>query len=42
MGSEYAEFEAAGSHDDKCPNVTGMVAEWVAEILAELGRHSAT
>lgn len=32
---EYAEFERAGGHKDKCPSVTGNVAMWVAEILLE-------
>jgi C_GCAxxG_C_C family probable redox protein len=32
---EYAEFERAGGHNDKCPTVTGNVAMWVAEILLE-------
>lgn len=29
---EYKQFEAAGGHIDKCPNVAGMVARWVTEI----------
>jgi C_GCAxxG_C_C family probable redox protein len=32
---EYEEFEKAGAHVDKCPEVVGKVARWVAEILLE-------
>jgi C_GCAxxG_C_C family probable redox protein len=32
---EYAEFERAGGHKDKCPSVTGNVALWVAELLLD-------
>jgi hypothetical protein len=32
---EYKEFEAMGGHRDKCPDVTGKVARWVAEILLQ-------
>jgi len=30
---EYAEFEKAGAHVDKCPDVSGKVARWTAEII---------
>ena len=30
---EYEEFEKAGAHVDKCPDVSGKVARWTAEIL---------
>lgn len=30
---EYKEFERMGGHVDKCPEVSGKVAKWVAEIL---------
>ena len=30
---EFAAFEAAGAHQDKCPNVTGNVAKWTAALL---------
>ncbi|MDD2573530.1 MAG: C-GCAxxG-C-C family protein [Bacillota bacterium] len=33
--AEYAEFLAAGGHEDKCPAVCGKAAKWVAEILLE-------
>jgi len=32
---QYKMFEEAGGHTDKCTNVTGNVAKWVAEILIE-------
>ena len=32
---EYEEFESAGAHVDKCPDVVGKVARWVTEILLE-------
>lgn len=32
---EYKEFENMGGHRDKCPDVSGKVARWVAEILLE-------
>jgi C_GCAxxG_C_C family probable redox protein len=32
---EYAKFEAAGAHVDKCPSVAGNVAKWTAEIILE-------
>lgn len=32
---EYEEFESAGAHIDKCPEVVGKVARWVTEILLE-------
>jgi len=35
---DYKEFEAAGGHVDKCPDVAGRVAKWVVEI--HLGRES--
>lgn len=34
---DFQRFEEAGGHDDKCPDVTGKVARWTAEILIELG-----
>jgi len=30
---EYAMFEAAGAHVDKCPSVSGNVARWTVEII---------
>ena len=32
---DYAAFEAAGGHLDKCPSVTGNVAAWTVELLLE-------
>jgi len=32
---EYAEFEKAGAHIDKCPVVSGKVARWTAEIILD-------
>jgi C_GCAxxG_C_C family probable redox protein len=32
---EYKEFEKAGAHIDKCPEVSGKVAKWVAELILE-------
>jgi len=32
---EYKEFEKAGGHAEKCPEVVGKAARWVAEILLE-------
>jgi C_GCAxxG_C_C family probable redox protein len=32
---DYADFLAAGGHDDKCPAVCGKAARWVIEILRE-------
>ncbi len=32
---EYAKFEKAGAHLEKCPTVVGNGARWVAEILME-------
>ena len=32
---EYKEFDKAGGHTDKCTDVSGKVARWVAEILLE-------
>jgi len=31
----YAEFEKAGAHIDKCPDVSGKVARWTAEIILD-------
>jgi C_GCAxxG_C_C family probable redox protein len=33
---EYAEFEKAGAHVDKCPSVSGNAARWAAEIILDL------
>lgn len=33
---DYAEFEKAGAHVDKCPDVSGKVARWAAEIILDL------
>ena len=30
---QYAAFEQAGAHVDKCPSVAGNVAKWTADIL---------
>jgi hypothetical protein len=30
---DYEEFEKAGGHTDKCPDVVGKAAEWTVEIL---------
>ncbi len=32
---DYAAFEDAGAHVDKCPSVTGNVAAWTVELLLE-------
>ena len=32
---EYAAFESAGGHVDKCPGVTGNVAAWTVDLLLE-------
>lgn len=32
---EYAAFEDAGAHVDKCPSVAGNVARWTAEIILD-------
>ena len=32
---DYAEFEKAGGHVDKCPVVSGNTAKWAAEILID-------
>lgn len=32
---DYAAFEEAGGHRDKCTHVTGTVARWVTEMLQE-------
>ena len=34
---DYKKFEEAGAHEDQCPDVTGKVACWTAEILLEEG-----
>jgi len=34
---EFREFEEAGGHRDKCPEVTGKVARWVAETVLSDG-----
>lgn len=34
--NDYAAFEEAGGHRDKCPSVTGKVAMWTVELLLEL------
>ncbi|MDD4752020.1 MAG: C-GCAxxG-C-C family protein [Desulfitobacteriaceae bacterium] len=31
--ADYKEFEKAGGHQDKCTNVVGITAMWLAEIL---------
>ncbi len=30
---QFAEFEKAGGHEDKCPEVVGSAARWVAEMI---------
>lgn len=37
--NEYAAFEAAGAHRDKCPSVVGRTARWTAEILLDEQAH---
>ena len=32
---EFAKFEAAGAHADKCTRVVALAAQWCTEILAE-------
>ena len=32
---DYAAFEEAGAHVDKCPSVSGNVARWAAEIIVK-------
>lgn len=32
---DFAAFEEAGAHVDKCPDVVGRAAQWVGEILLE-------
>ena len=32
---EYETFESAGAHVDKCPGVSGNVAQWTAEIIID-------
>ncbi len=34
--NEYAEFEKAGAHIDKCPKVSGNAAKWTAEIVLKI------
>lgn len=34
---DYREFEADGGHRDKCPEVVGKTAAWLASILCEEG-----
>lgn len=34
---DYKKFEEAGAHEDQCPDVTGKVARWTAEVLLEEG-----
>jgi C_GCAxxG_C_C family probable redox protein len=33
---EYAEFEKAGAHVDKCPTVSGDTARWATEIILNI------
>ena len=33
---DYAEFEKAGAHVDKCPGVSGNTARWAAEIILDI------
>lgn len=33
---DYAEFEKAGAHVDKCPAVSGKTARWAAEIILDI------
>jgi C_GCAxxG_C_C family probable redox protein len=33
---DYAEFDKAGAHVDKCPSVSGNAARWAAEIILDL------
>jgi len=33
---DYAEFDKAGAHIDKCPVVSGNTARWAAEIILDL------
>lgn len=35
--NDYKAFEEAGGHENKCPDVTGKVAKWTAEILLDEG-----
>jgi hypothetical protein len=37
---EFKEFEKAGGHVDKCPSVSGNVAQWTAEIILKKIRKS--
>ncbi len=34
---DYRKFEEAGAHTEHCPDVTGKVASWTAEILLDEG-----
>jgi hypothetical protein len=34
---DFARFEAAGAHDDKCPEVVGKAARMAVEIILEAG-----
>jgi len=33
---EYSDFEKAGAHVDKCPDVSGKTASWTAEIILRI------
>jgi len=33
---EYSDFEKAGAHIDKCPEVSGKTARWTAEIILKI------
>ncbi len=35
---DYAEFEKAGAHVNKCTNVSGNTARWAAEIILKIRR----
>jgi C_GCAxxG_C_C family probable redox protein len=35
---DYAEFEKAGAHVNKCTNVSGNTAKWAAEIILQIKR----
>ena len=37
---QYAAFEKAGAHVDKCPSVSGNVAKWTATIIIEDLKHT--
>ena len=34
---DFEKFEAAGAHEDQCPEVTGKTARWTAEVLLAHG-----